>query len=118
LSEDGTNPLPGDKTHVRRRRLTKSWWNDVWRDRLLVSMSFLASGTDKVAFRAGDEAPLSVNTWPLLAELPVSYEANDPPLPSDEDEEGNIIQPLYLDGHVDDLEEIEGSNSGEEETSS
>jgi hypothetical protein len=32
LGADGKTPIPGDKTHKRRRRLTKSWWNDVWRE--------------------------------------------------------------------------------------
>ena len=44
LSEDGKTPMPGDKTHLRRRRLTRSWWNNVWRDRLLAAMNFLANG--------------------------------------------------------------------------
>jgi hypothetical protein len=41
LSEDG-KLLDGEKTHPRRRRLTRSWWNDVWRDRLLAALRFLA----------------------------------------------------------------------------
>lgn len=118
LSEDGINPLPGDKTHVRRRRLTRSWWNDVWRDRLLASMSYLAEGKEALVVRAGDEASFSVSVWPLLANVPVSYEATDPPLPTEEDDEGNILQSSGLDDRTDDNEGEEDNNLNEEGTSS
>jgi hypothetical protein len=84
LSTDGRSAMPGDKTHARRRRLTRSWWNDVWRDRLLAGMSFLAEGGDALVIKTGSSS-FSVAAWPLLAELPVSYEATDAPLPSEED---------------------------------
>jgi TIR domain-containing protein len=116
LSADGMTPLPGEKTHVRRRRLTRSWWNDVWRDRLLAAMSFLANGADALVIPAGG-ASFRVSTWPLLAELPVSYEATDPPLPSEEDEEGNIIPRADMDDRSDDLDEtlelVGGAGGGE-----
>ena len=38
--------LAGEKTHTRRRRLTRSWWNDVWRDRILAAAHFLANGSE------------------------------------------------------------------------
>jgi hypothetical protein len=104
LSEDGKTPLPGDKTHKRRRRLTKSWWNDVWRDRLVAAMSFLARDAKSIVMRAGHEQ-FAVATWPLLVKVPVSYEASDPPLPSEEDEEGNIVPSAALDDQFDDLDE-------------
>jgi hypothetical protein len=104
LSADGRTPMPGEKTHLRRRRLTRSWWNDVWRDRLLAGMSFLADGADALVIPAG-HASLRVSTWPLVAELPVSYEATDPPLLSEEDEEGNIVPSADLDDRSDDLDD-------------
>jgi hypothetical protein len=104
LSTDGKTPIPGERTHLRRRRLTRSWWNDVWRDRLLASMKFLADGGDTMIMRAGDTS-FQVSTWPLLAELPVSYEVIDSCLPSEEDEEGNILPDEDLDTHSDDLDE-------------
>lgn len=67
-------------------------------------MSFLASGANELVIPTGDVS-FSVSTWPLVAELPVSYEASDPPLPSDEDEEGNIVPSADLDDHSDDLVE-------------
>jgi len=105
LSTDGRTAMSGDKTHTRRRRLTRSWWNDVWRDRLLAAMSFLSDSAQELAMSAG-ETSLRVSTWPLTTELPISYEATDPPLPTDEDEEGNIIPSVDLDDHSDDLDEV------------
>src|SRR6202012_2802841 len=54
LTRDGKTPLPGDKTHQRRRRLTKSWWNDVWRDRLVAGMSFLGQNKCSISMETGD----------------------------------------------------------------
>jgi hypothetical protein len=104
LTADGTTPIPGDKTHKRRRRLTRSWWNDVWRDRLLAGMSFLSGAKGMVVLEAG-HVRFGLSTWPLVAEVPVSYEAADPPLPSEEDEEGNIIPSAALDDEIDGLDE-------------
>lgn len=95
LSSDGRTPLPGDKTHLRRKRLTRSWWNDVWRDRLLGAMHVLAEGKVAMVCEAANEA-FEVMPWPLETELPVSYEAGDPPLPSEEDEEGTIVPSAAL----------------------
>jgi hypothetical protein len=104
MSADGKTPIPGDRTHKRRRRLTKSWWNDVWRDRLLAAMHFLADANPPIVIKAGDET-FEVSTEPLLADVPVSYDATDPPLPREEDEEGNIVPTAALDDQVDDIEE-------------
>ncbi len=104
LSTDGKTPLPGDKTHKRRRRLTKSWWNDVWRDRLLAAMSFLAANKASITMEAG-HVQFTVSASPLLADVPVSYEATDPPLPSEEDDEGNIVPSAALDDQIDDLDD-------------
>jgi hypothetical protein len=104
LSTDGKTPIPGNKTHKRRRRLTKSWWNDVWRDRLLAAMNFLAGNKASIAMEAG-HVQFAVSTRPLLADVPVSYEASDAPLPSEEDDEGNIVPSAALDDQIDDLDE-------------
>jgi hypothetical protein len=113
LSADGKTPIPGEKTHRRRRRLTKSWWNDVWRDRLLAAMHFLADGVVAITMEAGNER-LEIATWPLLAAVPVSYETADPPLPSEEDEEGNIVPSAALDDEIDDLDD-ENEHAGDED---
>jgi hypothetical protein len=115
LSEDGRTPIPGEKTHKRRRRLTKSWWNDIWRDRLLAAMHFLAAEASSIIVSAGHEH-FTVATWPLLAEIPVSYEASDPPLPTEEDDDGNIIPTSALDDQIDefgDSDEADGEREAD-----
>ena len=110
LSKDGRMPLPGDRTHKRRRRLTRSWWNDIWRDRLLAAVRFLADGQTEITLAAGNER-FSVATWPLETEIPVSYDATDSPLPREEDEEGNITPSAALDDQLDEDEpDEEGSD--------
>ena len=104
LTRDGKTPLPGDKTHERRRRLTKSWWNDVWRDRLLAAIHFLAGGASIVELSTGNER-FSFGSWPLSIDFPVSYDADDPPMPREEDEEGTIIPSAELDDPRDNLED-------------
>ena len=104
LTRDGITPLPGDKTHQRRRRLTRSWWNDVWRDRLLAAVHFLAARGSCIEVPAGSQ-PFSFASWPLSVDLPVSYDASDPPMPREEDEEGTIIPSAELDDPRDDLED-------------
>jgi hypothetical protein len=116
LSEDGKTPIPGEKTHVRRRRLTRSWWNNIWRDRLLAAMHFLADGKGAIAMTAGN-ITFEVATWPLVANVPVSYDATDPPLPSEEDDEGTIVPSASLDDHIDvfDEDDNEPSDDGEDD---
>ncbi len=114
LSEDGRTPIPGQKTYKRRRRLTKSWWNDVWRDRLLAGMNFLAGDKTSIVMEAG-HVQFAVSAWPLLADVPVSYEATDPPLPSEEDDEGNIVSSAALNDQIDELDE--GGEEGDPDES-
>jgi hypothetical protein len=75
-------------------------------------MSFLADGADALVINTGN-ASFHVSTWPLLIELPVSYEATDSPLPSDEDEQGNIVPNAHLDDRSNDLGET--TDAGEAE---
>jgi len=112
LSKDGKIPLAGKWTQRRRIRLTRSWWNDVWRDRLLAAMSFLADGKDGIIANSGNE-PIEIARLPLLVEVPVSYDATDPPPPYEEDEEGNVNQVAVLDDREDDLDD-EGPDEGED----
>jgi hypothetical protein len=95
---DGGEVLPGEKTHVRRRRLTRSWWNDVWRDRLLAAIHYIADGSSSIEMEAGNVS-FGLTTWPLSVQLPVSYEASDPPPPREEDDEGNILPTVILGDH-------------------
>jgi hypothetical protein len=116
LSEDGLTPMPGEKTHKRRRRLTRSWWNDVWRDRLLAAISFLAENENSIVMEAG-HIRFDVCTSPLRANAPVSYETLDPPQPSEEDDEGTIIPSAALSDQLDDLDGEEESESADERPS-
>lgn len=100
LSEDGRTPLPGDTTHKLRRRLTRSWWNDKWRDLLLASMAWLAEGKPEIDLAVGRET-LRFASYPLETEIPVSYAA-DELLPSEESADGEIVTSEALDAHYDD----------------
>jgi hypothetical protein len=113
LSADGKTALPGERTHKRRRRLTKSWWNDVWRDRLVAAMHFLADGNPAIAAAVGNDS-FQISTWPLLLKVPVSYDAVDPPLPTEEDDEGNIVPSAALEDEFEDLDEPEPDDDGED----
>jgi hypothetical protein len=67
-------------------------------------MSFLAGNNTSITMEAG-HVHFAVSVWPLLADVPVSCEASDPPLPSEEDDEGNIVPSAALDDQIDDLDE-------------
>jgi hypothetical protein len=112
LTTDGKSALWGERTHKRRRRLTKSWWNNIWRDRLLAAMHYLADGKSSITLSAG-HIEFHLATWPLTATTAVSYDAFDPPLPIEEDEEGNIVPTAALDDQVDELEEDEPQDASE-----
>jgi hypothetical protein len=114
LTADGRTALPGDKTHARRRRLTKSWWNNVWRDRLLAAVHYLAAGGSEVTLDAGN-VNFQVSAWPILAHSSTSYDAVDSPLVVEEDDEGNIIPSPALDEQIDDTDEDETSQSQDSE---
>ena len=53
LKRGRRDAAPGRRTHVRRRRLTRSWWNNIWRDRLLAAMQFFANGQAAITLTAG-----------------------------------------------------------------
>jgi TIR domain len=110
LTTDGTAALPGDKTHARRRRLTKSWWNNVWRDRLLAAMNHLAAGAAEITLEAGN-TNFRLATSPIVAHSDVSYDAFDPPLATEEDDDGNIVPVAALDDQVDDMDEGDPSEA-------
>lgn len=76
LSLDGRSALPGEETHRVRRRLTRSWWNDKWRDMVLASMGWLAEGSPELSLAAGTE-PFTIATLPVTAEIPLSYGAEE-----------------------------------------
>lgn len=91
LTKDGRTPLPGEQTHKRRRRCTKSWWNDVWRDRILTGVRFLSGGESQVTLTAGHEH-FTFSAWPMESSIPVSYDAEDAPLPTEEEADGTFVE--------------------------
>ena len=109
LSQDGCTPLPGAQTQRVRMRLTKSWWNDKWRDLLLAGMNWIAAGQDSISLAAGDEA-FAVSSLPLSFEAAKSYRANEA-RSSEESEGGEIVldddldEDSYADDHRSDPEE-------------
>lgn len=96
LSLDGSTPLPGAQTQRVRTRLTKSWWNDKWRDLLLAGMNWIGESGPTIDISAGDEA-FAVATLPISMETPVSYRAHEV-RSAEEDDRGEII----LDDELDD----------------
>jgi hypothetical protein len=106
LSENGKDALPGKTTHLIRRRLTRSWWNDKWRDVLLAGMHWLADGKPTLSIAAGSEA-FELAAAPRQVELDVSYAAEELRA-SEESSEGEIT---FSDG----LEDHAGDWLGEDE---
>lgn len=95
LSLDGKTPLLGAQTQRVRMRLTKSWWNDKWRDLLLAGMNWIAAGEATISIAAGDE-PFGVSSLPLSMETLKSYRAAEA-RSSEEDEAGEIVLDEDLD---------------------
>jgi hypothetical protein len=73
-------------------------------------MHFLAEGKSGVAAQSGNVS-FGFASWPIELDIPVSYDATDPPLPDEEDAEGNIIPRADLDDHFDAL--VEDDDDGE-----
>lgn len=67
-------------------------------------MSFLANGKDGITANSGNEL-IEIARLPFLVEVPVSYDATDPPSPYEEEEEGNMNQVAVLDDREDDLDD-------------
>ncbi len=62
-----------DRLNRARMNQTKNWWNDDWRDRILATMNWLASGNPEITIELGSEASIKVSTLPLLFASNVSY---------------------------------------------
>ncbi len=68
--------------HRARRRQCKQWWNDVWRDRMLAAVAWLADGEGALVLPLGASATIRVAARPLEFTSPVSLvdpdQADDP----------------------------------------
>lgn len=98
LSLDGKTPLPGEQTHRVRLRLTRSWWNDKWRDMLSAGMGWLADGHNTVSIAVGDEQ-FGISVEPITIECPVSYDA----------EESRVVEELET-GEIELSDELDDRN--------
>ncbi len=74
FSHDGLNIWQSKGALQRTRRSACSdWWNDDWRDRLLVTMAWLASGNSSITIEVGTGTHLEVGCDPVRFQSPVSY---------------------------------------------
>jgi hypothetical protein len=59
--------------HRTRRSACSDWWNDDWRDRLLATMAWLASGSSSITIEVGTGTQLEISCDPVRFQSPVSY---------------------------------------------
>lgn len=74
FSDDGKTLWANKDAMARaRRNQCRNWWNDDWRDRLLATMSHLATGEARISFALGSDASFALAKLPVLFESPVTY---------------------------------------------
>ena len=74
FSHDGLNIWQSKSAlHRTRRSACSDWWNDDWRDRLLATMAWLASGRSSITIEVGTGALLEIGCDPVRFQSPVSY---------------------------------------------
>jgi len=74
FSDEGRNIWESPaRLHSARRSQCSDWWNDLWRDRLLATMSWLAGDGDQIAIPLGRELCVRLSKFPALFDSPVSY---------------------------------------------
>ncbi len=74
FSHDGLNIWQSKSAlHRTRRSACREWWNDDWRDRLLATMAWLASGTSSITIEVGTGTHLEISCEPVRFQSPVSY---------------------------------------------
>ncbi len=106
FSDDGANPWPDPKKmHRARRRLCKGWWNDVWRDRMLASIAWIADGKATIDIRIAPYDLLRVSALPTSHTMPLSYDD-----PSDDDPADEVDEPTIQDPDDPELERSLVSN--------
>lgn len=104
VTDDGRMPLPGEQLQRIRLRLTRSWFNDKWRDMLLASMSWLAEGRAELDLSAAGET-LHVASLPIKVEFPVSFQAEEE-RQAEEDDSGSIALSEEFDTAFDEFEPV------------
>lgn len=105
VTTDGKTPLPGEQLQRIRVRLTRSWFNDKWRDMLLAAMGWLTEGADTLNLAAMGER-LSVSSLPMTFDFPVSFVAEED-RQTEEDETGQITLSEEFDSAFDSDPDVE-----------
>jgi hypothetical protein len=103
VTTDGRAPLPGEQLQRIRLRLTRSWFNDKWRDMLLAAMNWLAEGAGELDLGAAGER-LGVASVPIRLNFPVSFAAEEE-RPAEEDSSGRIELSEEYDSDFDEVED-------------
>lgn len=101
FTEDGTKPLDDKKKmHRLRRGFCKSWWNDRWRDLLLLYLHMIAQTSDSLSTPLGSAAFFQFKARPQLIDTEYTL------LDSTSDSEAELIgdEEEFLDVEV----EIDG----------
>lgn len=78
FTEDGQTPL-ADKTkmHRLRRGFCANWWNDRWRDLLLVYLNMVSKGEDTIDFPISEKQLLGFSSRPNILISEYSLVASD-----------------------------------------
>jgi hypothetical protein len=74
FSYDGHNILE-NKNLIQRLRRSKcrDWWNSEWRDRVIGTVQWIASGQDDIYFALGSKTIVKIGSKPLSLMSDVSY---------------------------------------------
>ncbi len=59
--------------HSARRKQSKNWWNNVWRQKLLGFFKYVANGEDNLTLEVGSEENILISTTPIQFNSEVSY---------------------------------------------
>lgn len=92
FSDDGKT-LWHDKGQMHRagRAQRRNWWNDHWRDLIVGTMRWLATGGDNLQLGVGGGAVLEIAATPLQFSCPVTFDdaslVESIPAPDEEDDE-------------------------------
>ena len=103
FTDDGINAWNDKKKmHSARRNQCRDWWNDDWRDRILVYMKWLAGNCEKIKIKLGKDTSIFVDTWFVAFNCPASFD--DPASAHLSEIEDELKDDSYSDGLMDESE--------------
>lgn len=90
FTEDGLNPISDSaKMHRLRRGFCKSWWNDRWRDLLLLYLYLLSEGGTEITLDVGNNRFIRLSSRPQF--MTMAYKLTTQEIgEQQEDEEGDV----------------------------